>query len=55
MKNNTTKDEEQAKIIAVLRASDERNNQSTIPDILAEIRRRHLERASQITTQVVDK
>ena len=49
------KQEEQAKIMAVLRASDERNNQSTVPNILAELRRRHLERASQITTQVVDK
>ena len=51
----TDKQTEQAKIMAVLKNTDERNNQSTIPNILAELRRRHLERASQITTQVVDK
>lgn len=47
--------EEQAKIMAVLSNSDDKNNSNTIPNILAEIRRRHLERAAQVTTQVVDK
>ena len=51
----TDKQTEQAKIMAVLKNTDERNNQSTVPDILAELRRRHLERASQVATKPVDK
>lgn len=49
------KQEEQAKIWAVLRDSDTNNNIWTPQQVLAELRKRHLQRASEhITTQVIN-
>ena len=50
------KQEEAAKIWAVLKDSDHNNNIWTAKRVLAELGRRHLERASMnITTQVIHK
>ena len=50
------KQEEQAKIWAVLKDSDHNNNTWTAKQVLAELGRRHLERARMnITTQVINK
>lgn len=54
--NIMNQQEEQDKIMAVLSNTDSENNPTTIPDIVAELRRRHLERASMnVTTQAINK
>lgn len=48
--------EEQAKIMAVLRNTDDVNNPMTAQEVWAELQRRHLQRASMnVTTQAINK